>query len=446
MAAEMIAGYGPQMLSFLNVSATLLVLFGIFRAGMHGGGTAAAGLWAAALWSVLSGSYALEARDPNTEVFINACLAWSFALLIRAEDRALGWRSASVTGILFALGSLYKPIVVINAVLFVCVHVLWPPKEAKSRKQAIADACLIGAIGLAVWAIVFGYFALTGRFEIFWETIITYNRYYSGNPLSNLVVPLKGGAEILIDVLRPLAVFALIGSILTMWVSRRAAALMAAFIISTWIAVALPGPFYPHYYQLWLPPLVIGTVYFISLLPRFLKPGFEWLPHSIGAILLLVLALQQLPAYRIARDNDWSKVVSYQHASAERTAQKINALLEPDETFFVWGSGAITYFWSSRRPPTAVFDTRHMMTGPLAARLSMRVEGLLASERPELFLVSNSLVDNGGYDPLPPDWLAKFLAEQYFPLEAPDPKSAFRFYVRRIESSTTSGIPQSPLP
>jgi hypothetical protein len=425
--AEIITGYGPQMLLFLNVSAALVVLLGIYWAGKYTVGGPTAGLWAAAFWTVLCGSYPLEARDPNAEIFMNACLIWAFALLVRNNDRPLGTGASIMIGCLLTLGSFYKPIVAVNGVLFACVHILFLPTETKSRRQVIGDVLVIGLVGLLGWSAMFGYFALTDRFEIFRETMITYNRYYAGNLFLNIIAPLKGRATLMIDVLKPLVVLAVIGPVLTLWVNRRTGALLIAFIIATWFTVGMPGQFYPHYYQLWLPPLILGTSVFIGLLPRFLKPGFEWLPHALAAVLLLFLGLQQLPAYRAAFTSDFYSLSDPQHITVEATAQQINALLLPDETFFVWGSGAITYFWSQRRPPTAVFDTRHMLAGPLAEQLSARVAEILASERPELFLVTGY----GGYDPPPPKWLADWLTEHYYPLAADDPKAPFKFYVRR---------------
>jgi hypothetical protein len=37
------------------------------------------GLWAVAFWTVAAGDLALQANQPNTEVFLTACLIWAFA-------------------------------------------------------------------------------------------------------------------------------------------------------------------------------------------------------------------------------------------------------------------------------------------------------------------------------------------------------------------------------
>ncbi len=289
MAAEIITGYEPQMLTFLNVTAALAVLLGIFWAGKWSVGGIATGLWAATFWTILCGSYPLETRDPNAEIFINACLVWVFALLVRSDEHPLNIKESIIIGCLLTLGSFYKPIVIVNAILFACVHIFFPPKEGKSRRQVFVNVFVIGLVGVAGWSAMFGYFAITDRFEIFRETMITYNRYYAGNLFLNIIAPLKGRAELLIDVLKPLAVLAVVGPVLALWVNRRTGALLIAFIISAWITVGMPGQFYRHYYQLLLPPLILGTGVFIGLLPRFLKPGFEWLPHALGAVLLTLL-------------------------------------------------------------------------------------------------------------------------------------------------------------
>jgi hypothetical protein len=69
------------------------------RGGGHGGRTLAA-----AFWAVLSGSFALEAREPNAEIFMNVCLVWVFAPLVHAHDQLLGAKKAVVIACLLTLG------------------------------------------------------------------------------------------------------------------------------------------------------------------------------------------------------------------------------------------------------------------------------------------------------------------------------------------------------
>jgi len=417
MFAEAVVGYGPQMLLLLNVAATSATLLGTYWAGRFQG--EATGLWAASLWAILSGSHVLEGREPNTEVFINACLVWAFALLIRAERHALGVKRSAVVGCLFALGSFYKPVVIAGAAPLAFVHLLSRPRESENRRHSFIDVCVMCLVGLAGWCALWGYFAATGRSAAFWDAMVTYNSYYSGDPLSNLIAPL-GGREVVPDYLNPLALSAVVGVALTLWASQRAGALLVAYMISAWLMVALPGQFYSHYYQLWLPPLVLGAGFLVVSAARFLRPGAKWVPHAAASLLSVLFLVKELPYYRMARAGAWDRMFNAQQISAAPTARRIDSLLIADETFFVWGGGAGPYFWSRRRPPTGVLYTHHLNEGPLAARLSARVAEDLLRERPELLLVSTS-------EARTPGWVT----EDYLPIQAEAGNSAFKFYARR---------------
>jgi len=80
-------------------------------------------LWGAVFWTLVCGDVWLQANQPNAEVFINACVVWAFALLVRAGGRPRLWRALAIGG-LFALASLYKPIAIAPAALLGLAHVV----------------------------------------------------------------------------------------------------------------------------------------------------------------------------------------------------------------------------------------------------------------------------------------------------------------------------------
>lgn len=404
--AESLVGYGPQILLLLNIVATLLTLLGAYRAG-KAGGSVAAGLWAAAFWAVLSGTAVIEGRDPNSEFFINPCLMWAFALLAEANDRLLGVRRALLVGALFALGSFYKPVVVAAAVMLACVHVWLPP--AARRGRAALDVLVMGGVGFVAWCIMFGYFAATNRSAAFREAVITYNSYYAGNVLANLILPLRGGSEFKLLLMSLLGVTLLVGAALTFISNRRAGALLAALTLATWVMVASPGKFYAHYFQLWLVPLAVGAGWTIVRLASHTPANIRWLPRAAGAFALASLLALQLPFYRRAWSRNWIDPTILNLNVAEPLGHNIDRLLAPDETFLVWGSEPGLYFWSRRHPPVGFFFLHHLLGGPLAAQLSTRAAADLARARPELLVVSKKAVS---YDAPPPAWIT----EDYRPL------------------------------
>src|SRR5437588_1283861 len=136
-AAEMIAGYGRDSIFLMNIVAAIATLFVCCWAGSSVGGGRIAGCFAAAFWAFTSGNLALEGNQPNTEVFMNVFLAAGFAVLIRAEKKNVGARGAFITGVLFAVASLYKQVVVVQPALLAIAYVACC--DLRPRKRAFAD-------------------------------------------------------------------------------------------------------------------------------------------------------------------------------------------------------------------------------------------------------------------------------------------------------------------
>jgi hypothetical protein len=164
--------------------AAILTLGGVYSAGATRG--RAAGLWATAFWTILCGAPTLQANQPNTEVFINACVVWALALMLRAGDSPGGVLRALAVGALLAFGSIIKQLVVIDAALLSLAYVAFCDGLPGGRRRAIRDVAIMAAVGAVCWFSVLAYFAAVGRFDFFWVTTFINSRAYAGNPLFNL--------------------------------------------------------------------------------------------------------------------------------------------------------------------------------------------------------------------------------------------------------------------
>lgn len=418
-AAEIFLGYSPQTIVLLNLFVSLVVMFGLFYAGKAGRGGIVSGLWAAALW-VVSGTFETEARDPNTEVFINACVIWAFALLAKNRKDGFTAKHLILVGLLFTLGSFFKPVVIAFALFLMCAHIAFPHGGTANRKKALTDTLIIGAVGAIGWITMFGYFAATNRFEIFYKTIVSYNSHYSGNILANIIAPLQGRSEMLLDFMNPLAGCVVIGLIFTFIYNRRQAALLAAFIASTWIAIALPGRFYMHYFQLWLPPLIVGSSWAIGHYAVSEKIQLRLASFAAGIVLAVILFFNQISPYQSALANDWTPFCNPPLVAGEDTAQQINNLLIKYETFLLWGNTPNLYLLSGRKPPTAILFQQHLNESPMSELLTNRVKADLERVRPELLIAESG-------KPPAPDWIA----QDYVPVPISQDKNTYSFYMRR---------------
>jgi 4-amino-4-deoxy-L-arabinose transferase-like glycosyltransferase len=436
-AAEIIAGYGPGAVFLLNVVAALATLAGVYWAGSGTRGGAAAGLWAAALWTAAGADLNLQANQPNTEVFINALLVWAFGSLVRARSEG-GWRGTGiVAGILIASASLYKQLVVVPAALIAAAHVLVPPAGSRDRRRAWLDVAGMAAVGAVTWALVFGYFAASGRLGAFYQAVFEHNRFYAQDVAGNVLRGLLP-ARLFPGFMIPLAGVALlsvVGAARGLWLRSRTWLLWAGFALGTFLQIALPGRGYPHYHQLWLPVLAVGAGWAIVDLSRLAVPRARWVGNVVGAVVLVVTLSYQVPGYRTPA-RQWP-LVKYgpegvYFIESVNLGRAIGAALEQDETFYEWGSEAGLYFYSQKRPPSGVMMAYPLLREPTAESFTRRVLDDLEREKPELFVALRPLLRVTEADTAALGYpIVRYLRAHYEPLPWNPSFESFALFARR---------------
>jgi len=411
--ADALVGYGPGSVYFVGVAAAIITLLGAYWAGSAHGGVPG-GLWAAVFWTFICSDLWLWANQPNTEVGMNACLVWAFALIVRANTKKLQiWRWLVVGG-LFAIATLYKPVAITFAAFLSCFYLLVNICSSSDRKMAFFQICLTAAAGAAVWGAVFAYFAATDRFTIFYDTIFKYGRWYAKSRGGNIFENIRKGfsyEKLFSRYMKStpvLVIFTVAGIILGLWKgSRRHWLLLLGFALAAPFAVALPGRFYGHYYQLWLGPLVVGTGWTLTTIGPRGKIGLTMARGIIGAAGLILLLSSVLPQYKISSDQ-WSVYKQGpQYIFSKQVAIEVDKLLEPDETFYVLGITPEMYFWSKRRPPTGVIWSTDMVDNPLAEKHTARALEDLEREKPEM-LIMNRLYAQVPHDHPVVTWVEKW--------------------------------------
>ena len=406
MAAQSLFGYGRGSLYALNVGLGILSLFGVYVAASSGAGDRTAGLWAAIFWTLASGDLDLQANQPNTEAFMNPPIIWAFALFLRAGKQEGFSRVLlmMVTGALVTWTTFYKPHCVVYAVFLSLAHLLYPPgTDSGARRRAINDVLIIAAVGFIAWIGFFAYFSYTGRYQILYKTLFVYPTYYSAGMLHNVwsslgehMFPKK------LDYVLPMVFLSVLGGLVA-WVRKggRPWALLIAFVIATQLAIGLPGRFYIHYYQLWLPLLSVAAGWSIVVLAEVFKEEYKkWLPNSLAVIAVLFMLQAEIWAYRMD-PQEWSRQ-SYGgvYAAGEILAVEIAKILEPGETLYVLGDEPGFYFHTKTRPAIGNFFLADVAKGPLAEELTTRALKALAEKPPDLVIIMNSAVGDKTVGPL----------------------------------------------
>ncbi len=391
-AAEWLAGYGPTAIYLLGTIAAIITLLGIYWVGYSLSGSIGTGLWAALFWTAICSDLLLQANQPNTEVFINACVIWAFALLLKSDYRHPWlWRYV-IIGSLLAIASLYKTVVIGIAAALGGVLLAFPPGDPQDRRLARKQVWVMAAVGGAAWALVFVYFAAVGHVKDFYEIVFTFNRYYAGNIIKNLVIGLfrfRGVLTLLVPFIYTICIWAVLTKPKEL---RRPWLLLLGLIIGSHIAVALPGKWYPHYYQYWLPVLAVTAAWTIEELWRLAKRYSLWVKCSAGSIILIFMVAHEFPNYKISPE-EWSrKKYEINFVETKEMGEEIRRILKPGETFYEWGVGSGLYYYSRLSPPSGVLFYYHLYGWPYSATMVNRVVKDLEKAQPELFLIPEWLL------------------------------------------------------
>lgn len=441
-AAIAALGYGPLPVYCLGLAAAIATLLGCYAAGRVLSGNTGTGLWAALFWTLCCSDCLLEANQPNVEAFMNACLIWAFVLLARpCGDRGCFPRLLSAALLLF-LSSFYKYTAFAVIGLFLFSYAACVTPSSASRRRAVVRAAAMADGIIVMWLAVLGYFCATGRMREFWYAVITFNRGYAGSLSHNALASLNPAT------FPPsVAVFpcALAGLVVYAFVrlareprERPRWALFIAYALGAHLMVALPGQWYPHYLQLCLPPLAVGAAWSLERLRGALPPHGARVSIAAGAAAAALLLAREAPLYLLSAE-EWSmRKYGEQFIVGRRVGEEIGALLEADETLYVWACASGLYYYARRTPPSGVLYNYPLLVYKGAAQLSRRVARDLERSQPELCVLDRRDARRGPVI----DWIAA----HYRPMPGDPDRWWFTLYARRggrIEKDRGGPIPRS---
>jgi hypothetical protein len=413
-AMELLAGYGRLQIYLLGVIAAIAGLYGVYAATLALTNSTNAALWSAAFWTLVSSSLQLGANEPNCEVFINACIIWAFALIASGSKQPLSIRKSLAIGALLTLATLYKPFCIVNAVLFAVVHVVFSFQGG--RKRALRDVGIWAGVGASVWFPLVGYFAATSRWQIFYVSNVTYNHFYSPHPFLQMLDAMPYFTFPIVTNLRhysPLILLIVAGILAGIGrTENREKWLLLAFAVATYAGVAIPGKWFPHYFQLWLPLMAVAGGWAMVKYSENWQHRFSPLPRAeiVAALALALLLMFDLPYYRLdplesSREIDQNKIVD-----TYELAQQLNGWLLPKENLVQFGDDPGFYFFCQRSSPTGLLFASHLV-GPLADTLRERFIADVHRTKPELLVL-----DTTDTEFIKDDDLRFLLTQEYVPI------------------------------
>jgi hypothetical protein len=392
--AIFIFGYGRLAIFVLGVAAAIFTMAGIFLAISRLTGKVGPALWGSAFWAIECSSLELQANQPNAELFINASLVWAFVFLLYIKPKVISWLLSGLVGVLFALASLYKQIALICLFTEGLVFLWISYVAARSLWKGFVNVCLMISVVALGWIIVFGYFAAVGRFQPFYDATVVFNRFYGGDLLGNLMKGFRlklfypsvlSSTTVILPFIGVGLVFAFLRPF------QHASWLWIGYLVAVPFMVAMPGQFYSHYYQLWIPPLAIGTGWGIAQLERISKPFPAWASRYLPLLTFLLLITFEAPYYLLSAEQ-WSlHKYGDRFIETEIMGRKLGEILKPNETFYNWGWESGLYFASRRHPPSGIISTLPLWGSPLKDNLARRLISDLGRTNPEIFIITKPL-------------------------------------------------------
>jgi hypothetical protein len=382
-AAEWLAGPGQASIFLLSMVTALATMLGIYCGARWANVRESIALWGCAVWTSIAFTFDLQGNAPNTEAFVNAALVWAVALTVRlcGGDR-IGMRSVMVIGALFTTATLYKHVAVVAPIVVGAAFLLIPcTPSISSRLRVVATWAACGVLG---WLVVSGYFAASNRFQDFSDAVFSYNRYYAqtnASPSVSLWRIFPGTLWFA----APLLILSMLGALAAGRRQRMVWVMSIAYLVSAPIMVWLPGAWYPHYYLLWLPPLVLSAAMGLEATTRL---RLWHAPALIGGVVLISLCVYSIPTYQHGPEPSSRLRHGYEYLAARDLAGRLR---EAPQTLslYAWGAEPGIYFHSRSTPPAGVFYAMPLIAGPLSANLLGRVFRQLDSARVELVIVNH---------------------------------------------------------
>lgn len=422
--AAVIAVFGDaphvfRCMAMLFSAASLLLIFAILRR-VVGRSDALLGIL---LFALASSDPGTGGEGCNREIYMNTLILAAWYCAIRSSSRPNQWLFTS--GAALAIASGLKTIVAVHWVFLAGWIVVdgWPRSIAAGRGSRVAKSLFWFALGpMILWVCATAYFAATGRLDEFIDAAFLFNLGYS-----------DGSEPFLVRFVRffhPIEHRFIFGSALPLWIGagvsliclavegvvRRKLDSLAAvsLLFAGYVATCLPGRFWPHYYYLAVPGLVIGVAVLVDRLSTWFS---EY--RSFGAfrsrILRVIIYIVSPIALGVTEVRDYLlqspfgitvKRYNSRDFWGQAQGQNVASVTGPDDMVFVFGNDASIYYYSHR--PCASRYT--MITGlgaPMRGAEERRL--ILLSElertRPRLIVV---LFD----EPPWPEW--RLFLEKYY--------------------------------
>lgn len=320
---------------------------------------------AAAVFIFLSADPWIEGTAANTEIFMLLPLILAQCAFFQAiENRNRNAPAIVLCGVMIGSAIAFKQVAAVNWFLLIALFPIFA--NGAKRWAAGVRFALISALGMALMlGLTCFYFWIRGGLSQLVENVLTHNLEYIG------AMTWSDRFHFCTDTLMRLTpsellvwAFSLLG-LLSLVATKEFKSLTftLGWLIASAIGISASGYFFPHYFQQWLPPLVLLSIFGAACLSRLTLWKGSWIPRVALVVLLAALPLKTF----------WPFWFSYSPAESVRKiypgnffaempalAERIAKVTSPEQRVFAFGAEPELLFYAQR-----VSATRYIFLFPL---------------------------------------------------------------------------------
>ena len=261
------------------------------------------------------------------------------------------------------------------------------------------------------WLCVFGYFTMTGRFTIFYQTMFTWAMDRFSSPIDNVWIKSSPQwmylpFERLKFYIYPM-LFA-IGGIVAGCSHKKQQVwwLLAFYMLFAHIASTSHRTSYAHYYYYWIPPLLLGTACALVAIGRASFYGARVFGIGLALVLMASLFIPQMPFYGKDFDELYSKGIYDVYKEERRLGYDLYSLMNENDRLFLWGKDMGVYFFSHSRPSQSVIYHDAMCEGIFKEKFTKITLQRLEQHPPKLVIIRNGYMKKFPEHPVL-DWISQ---------------------------------------
>jgi hypothetical protein len=326
---------------------------------------------------------------------INALKLLGICILLY-QTKSAGWQRLIMlmfAGIAIGLSSACKTITIVTFLVLALLLLNSPAEQKVSLRDRLVGLSSFALGAGSVWAFIFLINFANGSFHEFWDAVFIYNKAYSPPIWQSLAVYFSDISRIFPPFFKWEAPFMVLVFVFTgtlvLSINRFQKSILLLLLLAACIETAMPGKFFPHYYQIQVPFIVIAAAWVIYELAQAIF--HKWAPYALAvftAAVCLPLVLYNIQFFKTFPDDISINKYGDTFISAKLEGEYMKDNFRAGMTIYQWGDATGLYYYSKMDTDIPYFYFYPFLFGKSEdkARRAARFIEIIDKRPPDIFI------------------------------------------------------------